>query len=117
MHALLHSGGVAADLGTSDPCILLACYLAAVSHDVGHTGATNDHLVATLGALALRYNDMSPHENYHAAAAFCTLSAPSHDFLSHLPKVGRWVSGWVRWGAVQCGLPFAGGVGGGVNQR
>ena len=39
--------------------------------------------------LALRYNDVSPMENHHVAAAFTLLHEEQYNFLSVLPrKVG-----------------------------
>jgi hypothetical protein len=78
-----------------------ANHLLQMIHDFGHKGVNNDFLISTQDALALCYNDHSPHENYHASAAFCLLLMPHHNFLSHLPKVwgcvvaGRWHSTFV----------------------
>lgn len=55
-------------------------------HDYEHTGCNNDFLVATAHPLALRYNDKSPSENHHSAAAFAALQRPENNFLAHLPK-------------------------------
>eukprot|EP00741_Cyanophora_paradoxa_P016657 tig00020934_g16086.t1 len=49
---------------------VLALFVAAIAHDVGHPGRGNAFLVATGSALALTYNDKSPLENYHAALTF-----------------------------------------------
>ena len=48
---------------------LVVALLAALSHDVGHPGLTNAHLVETRHELALRYNDQAPLENFHVALA------------------------------------------------
>jgi hypothetical protein len=59
-----------------------------VMHDFGHKGVTNDFLVNSKDLLALRYNDRSPHENFHASGAFCLQhNNPGFNFLAHLPKV------------------------------
>ena len=36
--------------------------------------------------LAITYNDSSPHENYHVAAAFLLLQDPELDFMQALPQ-------------------------------
>lgn len=59
-------------------------------HDFEHRGVNNDFLVRSFDALALLYNDRSPHENHHLAAAWGLLV--EHNFLggiSHKNKVGR----------------------------
>jgi hypothetical protein len=54
-------------LGEIDPVALI---IAAMCHDIGHTGVTNEFLIDTSHELALRYNDASPLENMHAAKLF-----------------------------------------------
>jgi hypothetical protein len=56
-------------------------------HDYGHKGLTNDYLVNTKDTLAMRYNDISPNENFHASGAFCLMMLPQNSFLGHLPRV------------------------------
>jgi len=41
--------------------------IAALSHDIDHPGYTNSYLVSTDDELAMRYNDISVLENYHAS--------------------------------------------------
>ncbi|KAG2486560.1 hypothetical protein HYH03_014731 [Edaphochlamys debaryana] len=70
-----------------DPLGLLAAYMAAIVHDLGHPGLTGDFLVATSAPLALRYNDKSPLESHHASAAFTLLAErPELDALAPLSK-------------------------------
>lgn len=59
--------------GYADPLTHLAAYLAAIVHDYEHVGRTNDYLINSGDALALRYNDRAPLENHHLAAAFAVL--------------------------------------------
>eukprot|EP00013_Stygamoeba_regulata_P026180 CAMPEP_0177656264 /NCGR_PEP_ID=MMETSP0447-20121125/15455_1 /TAXON_ID=0 /ORGANISM="Stygamoeba regulata, Strain BSH-02190019" /LENGTH=571 /DNA_ID=CAMNT_0019160333 /DNA_START=64 /DNA_END=1779 /DNA_ORIENTATION=+ len=44
--------------------------IAAICHDLDHPGTNNAHQIATRSALALKYNDISVLENFHAAQAF-----------------------------------------------
>ncbi|KAG2497634.1 hypothetical protein HYH03_004373 [Edaphochlamys debaryana] len=91
------SGGHAlSTLGTQltehylDPLGLLAAYLAAIVHDLGHPGLTGDFLVATSAPLALRYNDRSPLEAHHASAAFSLMAErPDLDALAPLGREQR----------------------------
>jgi hypothetical protein len=55
-------------------------------HDFEHGGLTNDFLVNSLDLLAVRYNDRSPLENHHLAAAFTLMRQPEYDFLGSAPK-------------------------------
>ncbi|KAJ9505875.1 hypothetical protein QJQ45_010053 [Haematococcus lacustris] len=84
MHMLLTRGGLAP--GYADQQSMLAAYLAAVCHDYQHIGRTNDYLVQTQDELALRYNDRSPMENHHLAAAWSLLRVPQLNFLQALPQ-------------------------------
>ena len=68
---------------------LLACYLAAIIHDYEHRGVNNDFLIKTSDPLALLYNDVSPMENHHVAAAFALMAQDQYAFL---PKTNKRVS-------------------------
>jgi hypothetical protein len=57
-----------------------------VVHDFEHGGLTNDFLVNSLDLLAVRYNDRSPLENHHLAAAFTLMRKPEYDFICNVPK-------------------------------
>jgi hypothetical protein len=65
---------------------LLTCRIAMsqIVHDFEHGGLTNDYLVASGHNLALLYNDHTPLENHHAAAAFRLLRCPELNFLAAL---------------------------------
>lgn len=60
---------------------VLALFVAALGHDVGHFGLSNGFLVATRSKLALTYNDRSVLENMHATKLFETIRTPGMDFL------------------------------------
>jgi hypothetical protein len=64
-----------------------ATAVAQVVHDYGHRGVNNDFLVRSCDALALLYNDHSPHENHHLAASWGLLV--EHDFLRSMPRAKR----------------------------
>ncbi|KAF6253310.1 hypothetical protein COO60DRAFT_1547491 [Scenedesmus sp. NREL 46B-D3] len=83
-NAIIHRGGLMP--GYVDPLHLMACYTAAVVHDFEHGGLTNDFLVNSLDSLAVLYNDRSPLENHHLAAAFKLMRHPDFNFLAALPK-------------------------------
>ncbi|KAG2436288.1 hypothetical protein HXX76_006599 [Chlamydomonas incerta] len=82
LHVLLQGASLVTNY--VDRLGLLAAYFAAIIHDHGHPGLTNDFLVATCDVLAVRYNDRSPLENHHAASAFALLLRPEYDITSQL---------------------------------
>jgi len=47
-----------------------ALLISAIGHDLNHPGVTNAYLVNSKHSLALRYNDISVLENYHASTLF-----------------------------------------------
>ncbi|GLI61126.1 hypothetical protein VaNZ11_003401 [Volvox africanus] len=87
LHVIIH--GAQLHVHYVDYLGLLAAYFAAIVHDYGHPGLTNDFLVATSDPLAVRYNDRSPLENHHAAAAFSLLQRPGLDVLAPFSKQER----------------------------
>eukprot|EP00928_Gymnodinium_smaydae_P096773 TRINITY_DN8615_c0_g1_i1.p1 TRINITY_DN8615_c0_g1~~TRINITY_DN8615_c0_g1_i1.p1 ORF type:complete len:601 (-),score=110.48 TRINITY_DN8615_c0_g1_i1:1196-2998(-) len=78
-HLALTRGGLAEHLTHQD---ILAFLVAAIGHDVAHTGTNNAFLIKTCDTLALVYNDRSPLENMHAHVTFQTLRRPGLDFFS-----------------------------------
>jgi len=62
---------------------LLVMLFAAAVHDIGHPGLNNEFLTKTRHSLALRYNDISPLENFHAATAFELMKDKGVDLLDH----------------------------------
>lgn len=67
-HMLLTHGGILQSkaLGKTQ---LLAAYWSAAVHDFEHGGVNKDFLIKTAHPLAITYNDQSPLENHHLAAA------------------------------------------------
>ncbi|GIL58439.1 hypothetical protein Vafri_13575 [Volvox africanus] len=87
LHVIIH--GAQLHVHYVDHLGLLAAYFAAIVHDYGHPGLTNDFLVATSDPLAVRYNDRSPLENHHAAAAFSSMRRTGLDVLAPLATEQR----------------------------
>eukprot|EP00392_Amoebophrya_sp_AT5.2_P009073 g9101.t1 len=69
-----------------DSTQLLALFLAAIGHDVGHRGKNNAFEITTHSELAVRYNDISVLENHHAAVTSEILH--KHNFVNELVDVG-----------------------------
>ncbi|GBF94222.1 hypothetical protein Rsub_06492 [Raphidocelis subcapitata] len=84
LSTIIHRGGMST--AYVDPLYMLACYTAASIHDFEHGGLTNDFLVSSTDPLAVIYNDKSPLENHHLAAAFTLLQQPEFNFTSVLSK-------------------------------
>ena len=72
--------------GCLEPLEVVALLFAAVTHDYRHPGVSNAFLMKTRSTLALRYNDDSVLENFHAASAFEVVSTPKYNIFKHLPK-------------------------------
>lgn len=64
---------------------LLALIIGAAVHDIGHPGLNNSYHVNTRSELAIRYNDRSVLENFHASTAISLLHRKELNFLSSLP--------------------------------
>eukprot|EP00798_Chlamydomonas_sp_ICE-L_P014589 gene14589-20640_t len=85
MHVLIVRGGLK-EYGYCDEASHMGCYLSAIIHDYKHKGVNNDFLVRVSDSLALLYNDKSPMENHHLAAAFTLMNSPEFNFMSKMPK-------------------------------
>eukprot|EP00397_Hematodinium_sp_SG-2012_P038184 GEMP01041500.1.p1 GENE.GEMP01041500.1~~GEMP01041500.1.p1 ORF type:complete len:498 (+),score=116.07 GEMP01041500.1:132-1625(+) len=59
-----------------------AALISALTHDVGHPGASNDYFVKAKHELAIRYNDIAVLENMHAALTFEIMRMPGNDILA-----------------------------------
>ncbi len=84
MHVIMTRGGLMP--GYVDQTAMLAAYLAAIVHDYEHRGRNNDFLINTHDDLAVQFNDRSPMENHHLAAAFALLKQPTQGCLEGLSK-------------------------------
>uniref|UniRef100_A0A0G4I7H8 PDEase domain-containing protein n=1 Tax=Chromera velia CCMP2878 TaxID=1169474 RepID=A0A0G4I7H8_9ALVE len=70
--------GLLDDSGASEkaPALdLFACFVAAMGHDIVHPGKNNAWQINTQSRLAVRYNDQSVLEHFHASALWEVLSA------------------------------------------
>lgn len=63
--------------------------VSAIIHDFRHPGVNNNFLVKTGHALALRYNDESVLENFHAAEAFAVLAHERYNIMQSLTPSQR----------------------------
>ena len=55
-----------------------SAYWSAAVHDFDHGGVNNDFLIKTAHSIAITYNDQSPLENHHLAAATVENLKPEH---------------------------------------
>jgi len=67
-----------------EPSDVLALLLAAIAHDLDHTGQNNAYHVSTSTDLAILYNDRSVLENHHCAQVFALLKDPQCNLLEPL---------------------------------
>jgi 3'5'-cyclic nucleotide phosphodiesterase len=84
--AFLGEIGAANILNDTD---ILALFLAALVHDIGHPGLSNAYQVHAETPLALRYNDMSVLEHHHCALAFELFQDPKSNVFLDVPSVLR----------------------------
>ncbi|CAG9462730.1 unnamed protein product [Pedinophyceae sp. YPF-701] len=79
---LQKDAGLQEQLGQLDKLCLM---VAALAHDVGHRGMSNQYLVGVRDELAITYNDQSVQENMHAATLFKLLEEhPDANVLGNL---------------------------------
>jgi cAMP-specific phosphodiesterase 4/calcium/calmodulin-dependent 3',5'-cyclic nucleotide phosphodiesterase len=94
MHAILTLGSVGEAAAIAADAVvdhdrrckftILAGLLAAIVHDYQHEGVNNDFLVKSSSQKAILYNDRSPNENHHVAAAWFVLRRADCNFLENL---------------------------------
>ncbi len=80
-HMLLCHGGLLKSNAFAGS-LHLASYWSAVVHDFEHGGLNNDFLIKTAHPIALIYNDQSPLENHHLAAAFRIWIDPQCQYMT-----------------------------------
>lgn len=66
------------------PHEILIMLVSAFCHDLDHPGYNNVYQVNARTELAIRYNDISPLENHHAAVAFDILSQPRCNIFKNI---------------------------------
>lgn len=79
MFKLITSTGIYPDI--IDSIGMLSCIIAAVVHDLEHTGLTNEFLIATMHPLAIRHNDASPQEQHHVSRASVLMCESQYAFI------------------------------------
>ncbi|DBA82086.1 TPA: hypothetical protein ACH3X1_016801 [Trebouxia sp. C0004] len=92
-HMLLCHGGLLKSNAFAGS-LHLASYWSAVVHDFEHGGLNNDFLIKTAHPIAMVYNDQSPLENHHLAAAFRIWIDPQCQYMPkqvspELVRMGR----------------------------
>lgn len=83
-HMICCHGGLM-KCGAISPMQQAACYWSALVHDYEHGGLNNDFLIKTGHPLAVTYNDQSPLENHHMAAASRLLHKSEYAYLPVRP--------------------------------
>ena len=63
---------------------LLGILVAALGHDLGHPGLTNNFQINALSKMAITYNDISCLENFHLCGLFKTLRKSEYDIFEKL---------------------------------
>ena len=79
-HMLLCHGGVLKSSAMSK-AQYMSSYWSAITHDYEHGGLNNDFLIKTASPWAILYNDQSPLENHHCAAAAQLLFEPQYQYI------------------------------------
>ncbi|CAH3105812.1 unnamed protein product [Porites lobata] len=83
MYCIIHLCNLRDVLSKIDLLVLMT---ACICHDLDHPGFNNTYQINAQTELAIRYNDISPLENHHAAVAFEILSQPESNIFANLGK-------------------------------
>ena len=85
LHWIIIYGGVRDALGVEvlNDRLLFAAIIAALAHDVGHMGVSNNYLIKVGHNLAITYNDKSPLECMHSATLFQLMRLDGCNILEH----------------------------------
>jgi 3'5'-cyclic nucleotide phosphodiesterase len=68
---------------------MLALFIAALCHDIEHSGVSNAHLVKHKDPIAIRYENKSPLEQHSFAVAKELLDTDEFAILAHLPQTDQ----------------------------
>jgi len=83
---LILTKGKLISLADLDHVDMLGFLIGGLCHDLGHDGYTNAFHVNTISERAIRHNDVSVQESFHAAEMFAILTQPQFNFLEQLTK-------------------------------
>lgn len=67
----------------------MSLMFSAIMHDYRHPGVSNNFLIASKAVIAIRYNDDSVLENFHAASTFMLLAKPEFSIFHELDPDSR----------------------------
>jgi calcium/calmodulin-dependent 3',5'-cyclic nucleotide phosphodiesterase len=82
-HTLFAQGNLAKKLQLGSVEVL-SLIIAGACHDYGHDGYTNEFHKKTMSERAIRFNDQSVQENYHASETFSIIRKEETNFLDGL---------------------------------
>jgi len=78
---------------------LLAAFMSAVAHDIGHIGKNNDFLIKSQHKLAVKFNNVSCLENYHIEQFHQTLQDNKANWIKHFgDKTQKYMIDIVEYG-------------------
>ncbi|XP_003386328.1 PREDICTED: high affinity cGMP-specific 3',5'-cyclic phosphodiesterase 9A-like [Amphimedon queenslandica] len=83
MYGMIHLLKLQDVFDSLDLVILLT---SCICHDIDHPGLNNSYQINAHTELAIRYNDISPLENHHAAVTFQLLERSEYNIFSNVSK-------------------------------